>query len=304
MINIPKNGHKWTTAELKEIFKFPVIGYKKENGFLGLISKYNGKILFFTKSTDSGDYVNWFIGALCDNYNINLEEDDYCCSQCNYNNTYTKIYNWYVSDEIHNWYTYDKIADSNRKYVLNELNKILKEKLEPLIEEDYTYIFECIDPINDPHIIKYESSKVVLLDVVKNSLEEDNFKSYEELIRISNILCVPVKQKELEFNTWEEFEKWKVEFTTGITQWDCKHEGYVLVDQNNFRVKFKSSFYQFWKNMRGLKERLQKGSENKKIYKTKEEIQVVKLLESIPKEELKNMSIIDIENRFYENYGG
>ena len=43
---------------------------------------------------------------------------------------------------------------------------------------------------------------------------------------------------------------------------------------------------------------------NKKVYKTKEEIQVVKLLESIPREELKEMSIIDIEDKFYENYEG
>ena len=56
------------------------------------------------------------------------------------------------------------------------------------------------------------------------------------------------------------------------------------------------------KQIRAVKESIQRGSGNKKIYKTKEEIQVVKLLENIPKEELKQMSIIDIEDMFYRRY--
>lgn len=42
------------------------------------------------------------------------------------------------------------------------------------------------------------------------------------------------------------------------------------------------------------------GRGNKKIYKTKEEIQVAKILESHTREELKNMPIIDIEDEFYK----
>ena len=54
--------------------------------------------------------------------------------------------------------------------------------------------------------------------------------------------------------------------------------------------------------MRAVKEALQSGRTNRKIYKTKEEIQVVKLMEEIPKEKLKEMSIIDIEDLFYSKY--
>ena len=115
-------------------------------------------------------------------------------------------------------------------------------------------------------------------------------------------LQVHLKKKELEFNNWEEFEEWKDKFRQGVTQWDCKHEGYVFEDQNNYRVKFKSSFYSFWKQMRGLKDILAAGRQNKKVYKTKEEIMVVKLLESHTREELQNMSIIDIEDEFYKQY--
>ena len=55
---------------MKQHIKWPLIGYKKENGFLGIVSKDRNEVHFFTKSSDDGDYVNWFIGVLCDNYNL------------------------------------------------------------------------------------------------------------------------------------------------------------------------------------------------------------------------------------------
>ena len=274
------------SSGLKETFKFPVIGYKKENGFLGIVSKYDGKIRFFTKSSDSGDYVNWFIGVLCDNYDI-----DYVGHA-----KYSDIYNQSLIEE-------DPINKISQLEALEQMKQVLKNKLNPLLEEGYSYVFECVDKDNDPHIIKYDKNKVVLLEVFKNQLKEEHL-SWFELGDVEKKLGIPLKFKELEFNTWEDFEEWKDKFTTGMTQWDCKHEGYVFEDVNGFRVKFKSQFYRFWKQMRAVKDVLAGGRTNKKIYKTKEEIQVVKLLESYTREELKNMSIIDIEDKFYETYEG
>ena len=272
---------------LKQNFKYPVIGYKKENGFLGIVSKYNDKIYFFTKSSDSGDFVNWFIGALCDNYGIkpiwHVGSNEYF--------TYTRLYNDMIVDK----------KEYDYKLELTVLRNQLIDKLNPLLEEGYSYVFECIDTVNDPHIIKYDSSKVVLLEVFKNQLKEEHV-SWKELHEIADRLNVPVKQKELEFNNWEEFEEWKNKFTTGITQWDCKHEGYVFEDANGFRVKCKSTFYSWWKQMRNIKEAIQNGRENRKIYKTKEEIQVVKLMEELGRDKLSEMSIIDVEDLFYSMY--
>ena len=272
-----------TLPALKRTFKFPVIGYKKENGFLGIISKYNGKVRFFTKSSDGGDYVNWFIGALCDNYGITYIS----------NSRYSDIYNKLVNER-------DEIDKVNCRTELNILKTELTNKLSPLLEEGYSYVFECIDKDNDPHIIKYKENNVVLLEVFKNQLKEEHV-SWKELNKIADRLVVPCKSQELRFNNWEEFEAWKDKFGRGDTQWDCKHEGYVLEDSNGFRVKFKSYFYTFWKQMRGLKDALASGKSNKKAYRTKEEIQVCKLLESHTREELKNMSIIDIEEEFYSD---
>ena len=177
----------------------------------------------------------------------------------------------------------------------------LKNKLNPLLEEGYSYVFECVDKDNDPHIIKYKENKVVLLEVFKNQLKEEHV-SWKELHEIADRLVVPCKSQELRFNNWESFEEWKDKFRQGITQWDCKHEGYVFEDQNGYRVKFKSTFYNWWKQMRAVKDALAGGRTNKKVYKTKEEIQVVKLMEELGRDKLKEMSIIDVEDMFYERY--
>ena len=178
----------------------------------------------------------------------------------------------------------------------------LADRISDSITEGYSYVFECVDPANDPHIIKYEKPVVFLLEVFKNQLKEEHC-SWEDLISISDGLHVPLKQRELEFKTWEEFVEWKDKFTKDITQWDCKHEGYVFEDAHGFRVKFKSKFYSWWKQMRAVKDGIAGGRGIKKVYKTKEEIQVVKLMENIPRDTLKSMSIIDVEDKFYEMYG-
>ena len=274
-----------TTPGLKQNFKFPVVGYKKENGFLGIVTKYKGDIKFFTKSSDKGDYVNWFIGVLCDHYGVKWVGDT----------RYSDIYNESEKAPL----PHNVLAKENLKEMVIEL----KSRMNPYLTEGYSYVFECVDKDNDPHIIKYERNNVYLLEVFKNQLKEEHVP-YDDLIGVASALGVPLKQSELYFTKWEQFEEWKEAFTKGLSQWDCRHEGYVFEDANGFRVKFKSSFYKFWKQMRGVKDGIQSGRGNKKIYKTKEEIQVVKLLESIPKDTLKSLSIIDIEKMFYEKYEG
>ena len=224
-------------------FKYPVVAYKKENGFLGIISKYNGDVYIFTKSSDEGDFVDWFKAILCRKFNKNNED---------------------------------------------ELKAYLKDKL----KDNHSYIFECIDPINDPHIIYYDKENVFLLEVMENDLIEKHLP-YEELCNIAKDLDVQVKEKSYTFNSWEEFYKFKTDFDDA--RFSFREEGFVLEDSNLFRVKLKSKFYSFWKQMRTAKEMMQKGTPIKKIYITKEEIEVIKLMEKIDREKLKTMSIIDVE---------
>ena len=59
------------------------------------------------------------------------------------------------------------------KYFKDIFNKIYNdEQIEnikkKIIRENVTFVFEVIDPINDPHIIEYKESKIVLLDITKS----------------------------------------------------------------------------------------------------------------------------------------
>ena len=284
-----------TKAEaLKNTFKYPVIGYRKENGFLALISKYQDKVHFFTKSTNQGDYVNWFIGVLCDKYNIYYETD--------YKNySYGDIYN--IVQNNNNCCKNDVHLLELNKHILQSMKQTLIDIIGKYIEEGKTYIFECVDIKNDPHIIKYDESNVYLLDVKTNNFNEE-YMSYEDVCKVAEQLQVSVKQAELKFNNWDEFNDWRMKFSNGITQWDCKHEGYVMVDANNFRVKYKSTRYSFWKQLRSVLNLLQNGREIKKTYKSKEEVQVIQLMKSMSREELQKCNIIDIQDLFYSKYNG
>ena len=49
-----------TKNKLKENLIFPVKAHRKENGFLGLLSYVNDKLIFATKSTTNGEHVGYF----------------------------------------------------------------------------------------------------------------------------------------------------------------------------------------------------------------------------------------------------
>lgn len=235
------NELKSTKVEnLEKTLAFPVMGYKKENGFLGIVSKYKGQIRFFTKSSDEGDYVNWFIGALCENYQILTQPNTRTASLIRYTDIYNKMLQIFLEE--------DKIPF---KAKLTELKNQLMTKLDSNIKEGYSYVFECIDPINDPHIIEYDKSQVYLLEVFKNSMVEEKC-SYEELLQIGKHANIAVKERAFVLSDKDAFMAWVKAFENSAEE----IEGYVLEDANAFRVKFKTPYYKFWKSMRNLKEAL------------------------------------------------
>ena len=101
---------------------FPIIWYKKYNGYLWII--------WYDEESDSLIYTSkseiWWPHAL-----------------------------WLREIVENSWVDLDKVKDC------------LKENLCSLV-------FEVIDPINDPHIIKYDTREVILLDCIKNVI---NFNS-------------------------------------------------------------------------------------------------------------------------------
>lgn len=194
-------------GNLKEMVKFPVYGYDKLNGFLGMISvhKHSNELYIASKSTDKGDYVGYLKNIF-----------------------------------------YREVSASNQLWLKNYTK-----------ENNVTLTFEVIDVDNDPHIIKYEKSKLVLLSIVKNTVVFEELP-YNEVYEVAKKLGIECTKPMFVLNTWEELVKfYKDEKKENIFDLEAEHiEGYILKDSNNFMFKLKKPYYNYWKMIRGLVSRL------------------------------------------------
>ena len=141
-----------------------------------------------------------------------------------------------------------------RDIFYNTLSEESIQKIkEYLKNNDVTFAFEVIDQENDPHIIEYPFSKnIILLDIIYNKVEFERY-SYSNLCVTGNSLGLQVKKNGAILNNWSEFYDWYTE----VTQEDYKLngeviEGYVIEDSDNFMVKAKLAYYNFWKFMRAV----------------------------------------------------
>ena len=75
-------------------------------------------------------------------------------------------------------------------------------------------------------------------------------------------------------------------------------EGIVFEDRNGYMFKYKMDFYTFWKKMRGIKQQIQKNGIYNFGNKDKKAKEVAEFMKNIPADELQNMSIIDVRNKF------
>lgn len=246
---IPQGGHNWKSVDLEKILTFPVKAYRKENGFLGMVSynHYTDDLLIGSKSTLDGEF-----------------------------------------------------AQMVRKHLYNTLGDKIDELKNFLKTNNVTMVFEVIDIDEDPHIIKYDYSHLVLLEIIHNQFEYKNW-SYDQLKEVGNKFNIKVKDLDYVFNTWQELYDFKHQKDVS---YEDRIEGWVFEDQNNFKVKYKTRFYKFWKYMRGIKHSMEARHTIKKVFRTKEEVMVYNILKRYDSEQLKNMSIIDIEDIFYNEYNG
>lgn len=209
--------HATELANLKDRLQFPVQAYVKENGFLGIVSyDYKNDDLFIaSKSTNRGDYVEYF-KKLLEPYRA-------------------KILTWYRRARLYEAVEQGKVyADS-------------AVEMTPI-----SLVFECIDQENDPHIIKYDESKIVLLDLIANTLEF-HAKPYEDLKKVAELLSCPVKERAFEIKSWDEFRDLYTEVQDEEYRYNDEYiEGFVFVDNTGFMTKCKTGYYNFWKFMRSI----------------------------------------------------
>lgn len=127
-------------------------------------------------------------------------------------------------------------------------------------EQDVTFVFECVDMENDPHIIKYQDDELFLLAIVKNSMDFIQYE-YDDLVNTANEIGVKCKTKAVELGTWAEFVDWYNEVLDPDYEFNGRIiEGFVIEDSAGYMTKVKLTYYNFWKFMRGLThEVLQRG---------------------------------------------
>ena len=141
---------------------------------------------------------------------------------------------------------------------IKEQIKPYKDKLLKILKTNYeddlpvSAVFECVDVEHDPHIIKYNSSKIVLLDVIENTLNYES-RTYESLKEFAQYVGCPVKEKAFELKDWDAFRSLYNELQEDEYKYNHKYiEGYVFVDTKGFMTKCKTPYYNEWKKLRGV----------------------------------------------------
>lgn len=144
-------------------------------------------------------------------------------------------------------------------YTKIPLDKIMDLK-EYIKEYDVSFVFECVDMKNDPHIIEYPESELFLLDIVSNQMEFVKY-DYDVMCDIANRFCIKHKEKAFEIATWQEFFDWYYDILEEDYEYNGrKIEGFVIEDSSGFMTKLKLTYYNFWKFMRSIShEAIRKG---------------------------------------------
>lgn len=124
--------------------------------------------------------------------------------------------------------------------------------IENMKQNNCTFIYEVVDPINDPHIIKYDKPFVVLIAIIYN---EPEFRqvSYKNLVEIGNYFGLKVKERTAVINTWQDFlARYEETNKEGFTHNGEHIEGFVYECDNGFMTKSKLPYYNQWKLLRGV----------------------------------------------------
>jgi len=162
-----------------------------------------------------------------------------------------------------------------------------------LLKGGHSFVFEVIDIKNDPHIIEYKESKVILLDIIRNNIKFSCF-DYVQLCSIANKLNIEHKQLESTFESYNEFLRF-IDMNK-----KNENEGFVFVDNNNFTVKLKNDYYNQWKHSRMLIDKIIKGIKIKisDCINIEENTFINFVTNKYSIEDLQNMSLIELRNEF------
>jgi predicted kinase len=123
-------------------------------------------------------------------------------------------------------------------------------------DSNYCMAFEVIDPINDPHIIDYSASELVLLDIFEREVGNKKVP-FEKLAPTSKLLGLTPKSRHCIIPDAEAFQSFFDKYSTDKSVKDI--EGFVIEDMEGNMTKLKLPYYNFWKIMRRVKDTVAKG---------------------------------------------
>lgn len=179
----------------------------------------------------------------------------------------------------------------------SQITKI-KEKLK---KEKITFIFEVIDPQNDPHIIRYDKPKLILLDAIENTTTYKKIK-YEDLKNFADANQIEIKELSDIVNNQEEFLSTYEKIKKEDYQYQKEYiEGFVIEDESGYMLKIKTEYYTTWKWLRSKMEAALKSNDYQAKTKNTLEANFLKYLEKKykgKKVEKKEVSIIKEREEF------
>lgn len=129
-----------------------------------------------------------------------------------------------------------------------------------------TAVFECIDPIHDPHIVEYSYPHLVLLDLVGNFFNYSH-ADYNSLMDIAGYYGFHIKRLYKTLANWQEFNDFIDKQSTNVGV-----EGFVFEDANGFMVKYKTPWYKNWKQARGVLQQVWTGRDIETIKNIKNKL--------------------------------
>ncbi len=183
-------------------FTFPVNIFRKENGFLGILSwdKVKDQPLYCSKSTVGGPFAILMQDAL---------------------------------------------------QVMGVTPAKIKEAT---LSGERSVVLEVVDPVKDPHIISEPALKVVLLGLVENKLHVNTYGTLSEIQDVAAAMGIQPKELVSVASNITELVQAVADARASQT------EGVVLEDSSESRkhLKIKSNYYNTWKYMRSLKDRVHK----------------------------------------------
>ena len=202
-------------------FEFPIQAYKKENGFLGIISvdSSTGEFIFASKSTTNGDHVRMTRELFDKSFTIDMS---------------------------------NRLNNLLRENDCSMLVEVLHEDDQHIIDRGWLGSFD-----NLIYVLDFVENKLDIgtgdIDPLFSSSMFDKFRSQ---VLSGNKYPNGIREKEFvkEIKSQEELEEFIMEVKTSFKKWIPRQhiEGVVFTDSSGKMFKCKTDYYNTWKRRRPI----------------------------------------------------